>query len=372
MGKYIKKFSTHTQYGTYINSQNRVLPNVSLCEQEDELHYNPYSYAEDYLTFVALEDGTFTFTPQSSNVISYSTNGGDTWTQGNSVSVDSGDKVLWRGTMTPASNNGIGTFSATGNFDVQGNIMSLLFGDNYKGQISLSGKSYAFYKLFDSNTNVVNAKNLSLPATTLEQYCYNRMFSGCTNLITAPELPATTLAENCYNSMFKQCSSLTTAPELPATTLAYGCYSSMFYGCTNLVTTPELPATTLANGCYNAMFYNCSSLVSTPELPATTLIQGCYGNMFRNCTSLTTVSGLPAETLVPHCYDSMFYGCTNLNYIKAMFTTTPSGSSPNFYTTDWVNGVSATGTFVKNMSATWNVSGNSGIPNGWTVQTASN
>ena len=49
-----------------------------------------------------------------------------------------------------------------------------------------------------------------------------------------------------------------------------------------------------------------------------------------------------------------------------MFTTTPGP-----YTQNWLYNVSSTGTFVKNSAATWNVSGASGIPSGWTVQTAS-
>jgi hypothetical protein len=50
-----------------------------------------------------------------------------------------------------------------------------------------------------------------------------------------------------------------------------------------------------------------------------------------------------------------------------MFTTTPSTT----YTYNWVAGVASTGTFVKNASATWDVSGVNGIPSGWTVETAS-
>jgi len=71
--------------------------------------------------------------------------------------------------------------------------------------------------------------------------------------------------------------------------------------------------------------------------------------------------------LADYCYSNMFRGCTNLNYIKAMFTTTPSAS----YTGNWVNGVASSGTFVKNSAASWNVTGNNGVPTGWTVQTAS-
>jgi hypothetical protein len=89
--------------------------------------------------------------------------------------------------------------------------------------------------------------------------------------------------------------------------------------------------------------------------------------MFNGCTNLASAPELPATTLTNSCYYRMFYNCTNLNYIKAMFTTTPSST----YTSYWVNGVSATGTFVKNSAAQWDVSGVNGIPNGWTVETAS-
>ena len=47
-----------------------------------------------------------------------------------------------------------------------------------------------------------------LPATTLADYCYHEMFSGCTSLNKAPKLPATTLAEKCYYGMFSGCSNL--------------------------------------------------------------------------------------------------------------------------------------------------------------------
>lgn len=103
-------------------------------------------------------------------------------------------------------------------------------------------------------------------------------------------------------------------------------------------------------------------------LPATTLAVYCYSGMFKGCTGLTSAPELPATTLASNCYNGMFNGCTNLAYIKAMFTTTPGGS----YTNDWVKNVKGTGTFVKNSAATWNVTGNSGVPTGWTVETASN
>ena len=396
MGKFIKKFENHSSYSSFTQTEEFIKPNVSLCVTENEVHYNPYvhDYSQDYLTFVALEDGTFQL---STNAVSYSLDNGKTWTSlakdTSTPTVTAGSKIMWKGTLTPTSSNGIGTFSSTAKFDVEGNPMSLLYGDEFKGQTSLEGKSSAFNKLFKDCTNVVSAENLSLPATTLANGCYSSMFYGCSALTTAPELPATTLANNCYYGMFRGCTSLTTAPELPATTLAQSCYSYMFRDCTSLTTAPELPATTLTSYCYHSMFNGCNSLTTAPELPATTLVDNCYNEMFRgctslttapvlsattlanscyyqmfmDCTSLTTAPELPATTLTSYCYHSMFNGCTSLNYIKAMFTTTPSAT----YTGNWVYGVASSGTFVKNSAATWNVTDNNGVPSGWTVQTAS-
>ena len=77
---------------------------------------------------------------------------------------------------------------------------------------------------------------------------------------------------------------------------------------------------------------------------------------------------MPATTLSSGCYDSMFYNCSSLNYIKAMFTTTPSAT----YMNNWVYGVPSGGAFVKNASASWsNTFGVSAIPSGWTVTTIS-
>ena len=262
-------------------------------------------------------------------------------------------------------------FSSDCEFDAKGNVMSLLYGGDFKGKTTLD-KDGILCKLFydydhKKTCSVINAKDLSLPAITLSENCYLQMFYRCTSLITAPELPAATLVGGCYSNMFEGCTSLTAAPELPATTLADYCYNGMFRGCTSLTTAPELPATTLADTCYNSMFDDCTSLTTAPELPATTLAEYCYSGMFRGCTNLVTAPELPATTLVENCYLYMFAACTNLNHIKAMFTTTPS----SIYTQSWVSGVAATGTFVKNSAASWTTTGVSGIPTGWTVETAS-
>ena len=165
---------------------------------------------------------------------------------------------MWKGEMTPLMEDetiGVGIFSSTGRFDVQGNIMSLLYGDDFKGQTDLTEKEGVFANLFTNlrNTcNVVNAKNLALPATTLASGCYYHMFNACPSLTAAPTLPAVTLANGCYSSMFEYCTSLTTAPELPATTLAEGCYAFMFNGCTSLNYIKCLATDISASNCTNS------------------------------------------------------------------------------------------------------------------------
>ena len=348
---------------------------MSYTVENDDVDYNMYS-AEYYkmlntpLTFEATEDGTIIYFRQSSYAVTdgldprkveVSTDNGETWTEVTAApaeddvygatlaELDEGEKVLIRGRNEAYGFNdeeNAGDVVENCNFYadkpcyVYGNIMSLIGGDDFARLRKV--KEYAFACFFMDYGGELDwswvlskeGKELLLPATTLAEYCYYGMFQGCMGLTSAPELPATTLADSCYSSMFNSCTGMTSAPELPAMTLASYCYENMFNNCTNLTSAPELPATTLVDNCYNSMFNGCTGLTSAPELPAT--------------------------TLAGYCYVAMFQGCTNLSHIKAMFTTTPGTS----YTRNWVQGVKGTGTFVKNSEATWNVTGNNGVPSG--------
>lgn len=104
-------------------------------------------------------------------------------------------------------------------------------------------------------------------------------------------------------------------------------------------------------------------------LPATTLSALCYAQMFMGCTSLKAGPILPAPVLTQNCYYQMYTDCTSLNYIK-MLATTPYDASTDME--NWTSGVSSTsGTFVKHPNNTWIATNSvSGIPSGWTIQTA--
>lgn len=353
-----------------------------------------FNYLTTPLTFEAkTANATVTFTPATGKTLEYSTDG-ITWnTYSTAITLANiGDKVSFRGDNTSmATSSTYSKFSCSGDCYVYGNVMSLLSKNNF-ATLTVLTDNYTFRNLFQNNTRIHNhpSKTLSLPATTLTNNCYQYMFQGCTYLTSAPVLPAVTLAISCYYYMFDGCTGLLSAPALPATTLANNCYISMFHGCTKLISTPDLPATTLTNSCYqymfqgctglisvtslpattladycyNNMFQGCTNLIVVPNLPATTLVDNCYSYMFEGCTSLTTAPNLPAPTLVSLCYSHMFKGCSSLTSMKCLATTIRSDA-----TTNWVQNVSASGTFTKSRTASWST-GINGIPSGWTVANA--
>ena len=290
------------------------------------------------------------------------------------ITLNKGEKVYFRGNegvLNYYANDGaiktITNILGTQTHTIGGNINTLV---NYITPNELTLTQGVFAELFQSNTTITSAENLTLQPSSdgsLSIFAYYLMFSGCSALITPPsEIPATKqghascskmfldctqlktppalkstiLGNYCFTSIFKNCTSLISAPELPALTLASNCYQSAFEGCTSLKVAPELPANVLANYCYQALFKGCSalttpptiipaetapyischrmfndcvSLQSAPELSPTTLGSGAYQYMFMGCSQLTTApSELPAETLALNSYYEMFRGCSQL------------------------------------------------------------
>lgn len=276
-------------------------------------------YTKIPLTFNVISGGNINFLGGGQYVreVEYKVNDGE-WTVGyftpstastgwTSINVNAGDLIQLRGnnaSYADTISNGC-RFTSTARYNAYGNIMSLINSTSFSGLTSVG--TLAFAMLFNAD-GIVSAENLMLPATTLGQ--------------------------SCYAKMFQYCSTLTVAPQLPATIMANGCYGSMFYGCSSLTTAPDIShITTLEYGCCDKMFYNSGiqSIVVSPATP------------------------------ISYCYNGMFQYCTSLAYIKCL-TTSPNTS----HTWDWVNGVAANGTFVKKQGVTWE-SGNNGIPSGWTV-----
>ena len=314
------------------------------------------------LTLEAINDGSISIENPLGLTIEYFKN--NTWNETDetqiTIPVVAGEAISFRGNNEAYASLTRSTHFSTGNCYIYGNIMSLISSNDFTSISSV--KERAFYGLFNYSYNITNhpQRELLLPATSLSKNCYSYMFTG-SSLTRTPDLPATNLAEECYIDMFSNCGSLTSASELPAISLAARCYCYMFHGCKSLKIAPKLPATELAELCYEGMFSDCTSLTTAPELPATYLAEGCYDSMFNGCIKLEKAPVLPARFLRNGCYSYMFYDCMKLNHVEAHFLTKPGID----YTNNWLAGVSSNGSFVKN--ASWDVIGDSGVPEGWTI-----
>ncbi|MBP5421159.1 MAG: hypothetical protein J6Y78_01825 [Paludibacteraceae bacterium] len=280
----------------------------------------PVDYSKEYLTFVA-EANNVSFSLAggvNGNTFQYSTDDGQNWNNvsiGQSTSsINTGDKILFKATSLSVGNEtGIGTIRPSGNASVEGNIMSLVYGDNFSGQTTISN-NFQFRKLFSGATHITSAENMVLPATAFTKQCYSQMFQGCSSLTKAPKVVGT------------------------ATATFSGDY------------------------CFSDMFANCSSMTTAPELPMTTLGTQCYWYMMQGCTSLTEAPLLPATTINTQSYNGMFMGCSNLNSVTCLATGGITTNNCN----EWLKNVSETGTFTKAVNASWG-RGQNAVPNNWTI-----
>ena len=277
MERYINSYATENDIQIALENGELLKPYVAYIEDVDRIDWNSkekVDYATEYLTFNIISGGNI-------NVLTgttYSINGAEWENTGTTLTVNSGETIRFKGNNSTYNNN---TFSgSTALFEAEGNIMSLIYGDDFKNNSTIS-YNYVFASLFRECVNLVSAENLILPATNLLEGCYSNMFQDCTSLATAPALPATTLRSYCYESMFNGCTSLTSAPELPTTTLADYCYTNMFKACTKLNYIKCLATDISEYGCTSIWVLGVSSTGTFVKNP--------------NMTSWTTgINGIPS------------------------------------------------------------------------------
>ena len=173
-----------------------------------------------------------------------------------------------------------------------------------------------------------------------DKYAYQYMFHGCTSLTGANfTLKADRFYDFAYAGMFKGCTSLITPPVISAYHIKqYGC-KEMFAGCTSLASIPVLHGIECGRYVFQDMFRDCVSITSI-EIPNPYLGMGNYG------------------------YSAAFSGCSSLNQVKALFT----ASTVTNYTQNWLDGVAATGTFIRPASVAYDdTPGNGIVPANWNV-----
>ena len=114
-------------------------------------------------------------------------------------------------TQTASSNYAYNYFSMTGQIAASGNINSLLAKEGFD-QISKPA-TYAYAYLFLNCYSLVDATELKLTCTGLNNNSYGHMFEGCSNLVGGPDIyvnPMTSSNTGNWSMeyMFRNCSSL--------------------------------------------------------------------------------------------------------------------------------------------------------------------
>ena len=328
MGKYLKLFETHTEYEEA--RQNLILPNVSLCAQENEVHYNP-------------------LTPPPMNIIRYEASEKLTETTSDKSSGLHTNKFNTT-IVSHTFENGVGTI------EFEEDVTTI-----YK---------YAFYNcgnmtsidLPNSVTSICIDGNVSDGAF---QYCYGLTSITIPNSVTtigkctfmnsgliSIDIPnnVTTIG----SSAFSNCSGLTSVT-IPSGVTSIG---RAFGSCANLESIVvnnsnttydsrnncnaiiETATNTLINGCKNtiipegitsigqAAFLECSGLTSITIPNSVTSIGDGAFNGCRGLTSINIPSG------VTTIGDSAFNLCSYLTSITVEATTPPTLGSSTFLNTN--------------------------------------
>ena len=277
----------------------------------------PADPGQFYFTIEMISGGTLNYGLDGEDLY-YRKNGGE-WVSvpssptASTISTTDGDIIEFKGWLENSYNR---IYSLDGKYKAYGNVHSLVFGDNFRTLTDFDyGRRRILTGFLTSPTGTTNglidARDMVFPAASGGSY--DSMFSGCTNLCSAPAVLSAASAMT-YCDMFIGCTSLTEPPLLPAGLLSGNCYESMFEDCTSLKYAPALEAVTVSNGCYRRMFKGCTTLTAVPEIKAKNLSGNTFESMFEDCTSLITIpdqfSNCTGDTGAAFKY--MFKGCTAL------------------------------------------------------------
>ena len=285
MAIYLKKFETHTQYDTYINGSDAILPNVSICTTEGDVHYNPYTEPPAETRLVAKFNVTDTNSPTQ---IASSVNGFS------SIEID--------GIEQPSVTSGY-TFSTTGEHTVKYMLIDPTTIDNmdFYGCSRLSSITipsvvtsigqYVFY-------NCGGLTNITLPSglTSIGE----RAFSECSSLssVTIPN-GVTSIGE----SAFGYCYSLTSI-DIPNSVTSIGDY--VFQGCSGLT------SCTIGSGVTSigiSVFSGCRSITSITcnAMIATTINSGTFQNINKNGTLYVPIGSSGYDAWMSTVYGFLGY-----------------------------------------------------------------
>lgn len=256
--KYLKKFENHSQYESYI-ATDYAKPNVSYCEDNNDVHYNPLVNETKLVVYYDIQDisaPTTIFTNYGSNVKSIEVDGVLLDSVVTTYQFDSvGEHVI----KYEFNNSTVGNGSPL--FNNITTIKRAVIADTFT-----SISNYAFYYC-SGLTNVTIGNGVTNIGASA--------FASCNGLtsITIPN-SVTSIGD----AAFEYCSGLTTA-NINSSEIGYKAFSN----CSGLTSVTIGNSITSIS---NYAFYNCSSLASVTIPNGVTSIGH---NAFEDCSGLTSV-----------------------------------------------------------------------------------
>ena len=276
MTLYSKWFDTHNEYEAYKNGQNYILPNVSICFNDLDVHYDPYKDPRVIAIF------NVTDINQPTKIAGKAPWESNLWFS--SIEIDGTEQEYE-----------LSEFDVNYQFDTIGrHTIKYTLSDNTKiGE-------WSFYQCL-SLIEVI----IPYGVTAIIGDCINNLSN-----LTSVAIPNSVITLN----GFSNCTGLTsiTIPD-SVTTL------SGFSNCTGLTTITIPNSVTTLSG-----FRDCTGLTSVTISNSVTTIGT---SSLRGCTGLTSIT-LPSS--VTTISDGVLSGCTNLTAITILAETPPNIQSSAF------------------------------------------
>ena len=326
MAKYLKLFETHAEYEAYSGGGEMLLPNVSYCKDNNEVHYNPFYETRLIAKFNVTDTDSPTSICYSDAVSSITEIEIDGVVQPSveyEYTFDTTGEHIVKYTLSDPTSIGDSAFygcSGMTSVIIPNSVTSIGYGafEECAGLTSIdipnsvtSIRSFVFNNC--SGLTAINVDENNTAYSSIDGVLFNK---SQTELVLYPtgKQGAYTIPNSVTSigdSAFYVCTGLTSV-NIPDSVTSIGI--GAFYDCTGLTSVTIPNSVTNIEG---ETFCGCTGLTSVTIGNSVTIIGA---SAFTECTGLTSVT---IGNSVTDFYENAFWGCTGLTSMVIEATTPP-------------------------------------------------